>query len=71
MLLWHPEETTHPPCVTLRNNKIPELLPNGIVFIYDAGKPSYEMDVVTLTLTLIQRVLHLSPPFTPTTPYQQ
>ena len=27
MLLWHPEETTHLPYVTLRNNEIPELLP--------------------------------------------
>ena len=28
MLLWYSEETTHPPYVTLRNKKIPELLPN-------------------------------------------
>ena len=33
MLLWHPEETTHPPYVTLRNKKIPELLPyNELLF---------------------------------------
>ena len=31
MLLWYSEETAHPPYVTLRNKKVPELLPNCVV----------------------------------------
>ena len=60
MLLWRPEETTHPPYVTLRNNRIPELLPYNERNFYGVPTPSKSMQIqLNLVPGLTKSIVYL------------